>query len=63
MAFTTAVGTKKKVCYYYDGMGHPECVNEKQRLMLAAQLVGVAAAGKWMVHHELANEEALMRSL
>lgn len=29
MAYTTAGGTKKKVCYYYDGMGHPEFLNDE----------------------------------
>lgn len=32
MAYTTAGGTKKKVCYYYDGMGHPERVNGQPKL-------------------------------
>lgn len=39
MAYTTAGGTKKKVCYYYDGMGHPESLSEEpqlRRLTLAA---------------------------
>lgn len=45
MAYTTAGGTKKKVCYYYDGMGHPECLNgepkfgESGRLTLTLTLV------------------------
>lgn len=49
MAYTTAGGTKKKVCYYYDGMGHPEClergaqIEASVRLTLAAQLVCLAS--------------------
>lgn len=51
MAYTTSGGTKKKVCYYYDGMGHPEFLNEDHLagLTLAVQLVWLAgAAGEYM---------------
>lgn len=47
MAYTTAGGTKKKVCYYYDGMGHPERVMGSPNWAIwqanASQLVSVAA--------------------
>lgn len=41
MAYTTAGGTKKKVCYYYDGMGHPESLNEEQLAANASRLADV----------------------
>lgn len=41
MAYTTAGGTKKKVCYYYDGTGHPERVNGEPKLR---HLAGLALA-------------------
>lgn len=37
MAYTTAGGTKKKVCYYYDGTGHPDCLNGEPEIETSGQ--------------------------
>lgn len=64
MAYTTAGGTKKKVCYYYDGTGHPDCLNGQPEIETSGQanvsrLARRCLAGsEWMVL-KLATELAL----
>lgn len=57
MAYTTAGGTKKKVCYYYDGTATSQAFRRASGELAArlAQLAGAAVHSKPFVTSGLAS--------